>query len=242
MDNRNLKKDVFSSSKGNNPQTARSDNANTVSFPPLREDRRTAPSKTGNLINTPSPQPEKKPIGNLTYVLIAVSTLCIIAIVILCTHISRLSNDKAGSTTTAHSDELQLQTSTDAFEDATTEDPTEATTLYPPDYPAYLIELNQKYDNYFDFLPDENGFVIPDSDTRLISTWELYTMTEHQVCLARNELYARHGYIFKSEKYSDFYSHFDWYVPITTVLPELVGTELANVKTILAYEDAQGWS
>lgn len=106
---------------------------------------------------------------------------------------------------------------------------------------AFLNELNQKYDNYFDFRPDETGNIIPDSSTRLISVQELYGMTEHEVCLARNEIYARHGYIFQTEKYNEYFSNFSWYIPRTRTLPTVNDIEDQNVKLMVAYEQSQGW-
>ncbi len=108
----------------------------------------------------------------------------------------------------------------------------------------YIDELNRKYDNYFDFYPDENGYIIADSSSRYISSYDLYGMTEHEVCLARNEIYARHGYIFKSEKYNEYFSNFSWYHPTTTEMPDLQNLnsyEYENVQTIIAYESSRGW-
>ena len=120
---------------------------------------------------------------------------------------------------------------------------TEATPVIEASY-DYLDALNRKYDNYFDFYPDENGYILADSNSRYISSYDLYGMTEHEVCLARNEIYARHGYIFKSEKYNDYFSNFSWYYPYTTVMPDLgvLNTyEYENVQTIIAYEQSRGW-
>lgn len=127
-------------------------------------------------------------------------------------------------------------TETVATEPPTTEPPTE---IYNP-Y-EYMEDLNRKYDNYFDFLPDEDGYIFADSSYRRISTSELRGMTEHQVCLARNEIYARRGYIFQSEKYNEYFANFSWYHPTTRTLPTLSEIEDDNVKTIAAYESSMGW-
>ena len=101
--------------------------------------------------------------------------------------------------------------------------------------------MNSFQDNYFDFRPDENGYVISSSSSRYISSSDLNGMTEHQVCMARNEIYARHGYIFQTEMYNDYFSNFSWYTPISRTLPDLNDYESENVKTISAYESARGW-
>ena len=127
-------------------------------------------------------------------------------------------------------------------EPPTTEPPTtEPLTTQSLSYSEQLNSLNRKHENYFDFQPDAQGNILSHSSSRLIDTQELYGMTEHQVCMARNEIYARHGYIFQTEKYNEYFSMFSWYTPTTRTLPDLNEIESENVKTISAYESAKGW-
>ena len=120
----------------------------------------------------------------------------------------------------------------------TTEAPTAPPTTEDP-Y-AWLEQLNRRYGNYFDFTPDKNGFIIADSSTRRISRSELYNRTEHEVCMARNEIYARNGYLFDDSKYGDYYSCFSWYHGVTKS-PELTELEKDNLKVIQEYEKDHGW-
>lgn len=94
--------------------------------------------------------------------------------------------------------------------------------------------------NYIDFEIPASGYVIEDSDVRRISESELYGMTEHQVCIARNEIYARHGNIFSGQIYIDYFNHMPWYTEISKNV-SLTQIEKDNVATITAYEKSRGW-
>lgn len=88
-----------------------------------------------------------------------------------------------------------------------------------------------------------SGYVIEDSSTRYITEEELYSMTEHQCCIARNEIFARHGRIFLDERIADYFNALFWYNG--TISPEtfdadpsryLNAVEIANVNLIRQYE------
>lgn len=93
---------------------------------------------------------------------------------------------------------------------------------------------------YIDFEVPASGYVIEDSDVRRISESELYGMTEHQVCIARNEIYARHGKIFNGDIYIDYFNHMSWYSERSSNVA-LTELERANITTITTYEKSRGW-
>ncbi len=218
-----------------------------------------------------APQRNKKSSGPMLYVLIAVVGLCVVAAIVLCIYLAMDSgSDKSGkkpnpntnrelwavtdaSTTAEPEPEIEDEDFTpmppaaiipdDPYEETQeqTEERTEERTEEPDSDYEYLDELNRRYNNYFDFRPDEDGFVIADSEYRILTEQDLHGMTEHQVCMARNEIYARHGYIFQTEKYNEYFENFSWYRPTTTVLPALSSVEIQNVNMIIAYESARGW-
>lgn len=208
--------------------------------------------------------PQQKKSNSTMYVLIAIMSVCFVAIAALCVYFISDSDEDGKSKTktpsssyhssepavTAEStDEPTVPVETESVPTETTTEPTEPPATEPPttepptteDPYLFLDELNRRYGNYFDFLPDENGYVIADSSSRLISKQELYGMTEHEVCIARNEIYARHGYIFQTEQYNEYFKNFDWYHPTTTTLPTLSEIESENAKVIAAYESERGW-
>ena len=67
-------------------------------------------------------------------------------------------------------------------------------------------------DYYYDRYNGTNQYIIPDSDCRYLSEYELSGLDSDTLALIRNEIYARHGYIFKKPKYINYFGSMDWYV------------------------------
>lgn len=87
----------------------------------------------------------------------------------------------------------------------------------------------------------KNDYLFP-SDAKKLTESDLAGLSKQEVGLIRNEIYARKGYIFKSESYKSYFSSKDWYKPTTesTDLP-MNSTETYNINFILEYERSQGW-
>lgn len=81
-----------------------------------------------------------------------------------------------------------------------------------------------------------------ESDRYEIDESVLYGKTQHEVALIRNEIYARHGYIFSNPVYIEYFSQKSWYNPNPDFnenhLSEL---EKRNKDFIVEYETARGW-
>lgn len=91
-----------------------------------------------------------------------------------------------------------------------------------------------------------NGdYVIPSSNSRYISKSELYGMSKETLVYARNEIYARHGYIFNSQTLKDYFNSKSWYYP--SIPSEqwsdsyLSDVEKANIATIIEVETELGY-
>lgn len=86
------------------------------------------------------------------------------------------------------------------------------------------------------------GYLLPLVDTHTYTVDELAPLSDYQLYLARNEVYARHGRGFKNADLQTYFDGFDWYVKRYSpeaydALPEqLNATELANVDTLNALE------
>ncbi len=87
--------------------------------------------------------------------------------------------------------------------------------------------------------------IIQGISSRYIDESELYNYSAGQLRLIRNEIFALHGRIFKSQDLADYFSQKSWYVP--TYAPEdfdanmfyyLNDYEEANLQVILDYEAA----
>lgn len=56
-----------------------------------------------------------------------------------------------------------------------------------------------------------NYYIIPDSNSRYLTQHELSCYSTEDLGYIRNEILARHGYIFKTQKYSDYFNSQSWY-------------------------------
>ena len=82
--------------------------------------------------------------------------------------------------------------------------------------------------------------IIPDSSTRALTYADLDGRTAREIRLIANEIYARNGYTFKKQEYTDYFSQFSWYVPTVPAGAfddsMLSPTEKANVDLVQQYE------
>lgn len=87
----------------------------------------------------------------------------------------------------------------------------------------------------------EEDYLFP-SDKEYITKSDLDGKTKEEVALIRNEIYARHGYIFKSEVYKEYFEEKDWYVPNKNFNEGVFNKiEKENKDFIVEYEEKRGW-
>lgn len=80
------------------------------------------------------------------------------------------------------------------------------------------------------------------SDSQYITTADLAGRSQQEVTLIRNEIYARHGYIFKSQDIQNYFAEKSWYYPNQYFDESLLNAvEKSNIDTIIAYEKQMGW-
>jgi hypothetical protein len=79
--------------------------------------------------------------------------------------------------------------------------------------------------------------ILPDSDKRALSEEDIATLTKGQLRLARNEIYARHGYVFKSAGLQKYFSSKSWYIADPSYNSSLNEIEKENLKLLKARED-----
>lgn len=90
-----------------------------------------------------------------------------------------------------------------------------------------------------------NDFVIYDSDSRYITAADLALLTQEQLRLARNEIYARRGRLFKDAYLQDYFNQKSWYQG--TISPDAFREtmfndyERANAYFIADYERLKGY-
>ena len=88
---------------------------------------------------------------------------------------------------------------------------------------------------------DSSDYIFPDSDSRYLTDADVSGLSKYQLMIARNEIYARHGWIFQNEELYAYFSSKSWYHG--TTLPKdfspsvLNEYEKANIALILSYEN-----
>ncbi|MGL6104863.1 YARHG domain-containing protein [Romboutsia sp.] len=105
-------------------------------------------------------------------------------------------------------------------------------------------DVTQNISVYNNQQPVYNGdlydyYIIPDSDIRYLTVEVLSSYDRETLGYIRNEIYARHGYIFKTEKYRQYFGSMLWYFPNQYVKGDfsyLNDVEKYNVELIKSLE------
>lgn len=75
------------------------------------------------------------------------------------------------------------------------------------------------------------------ASTQLISDKQAKEMTQADLSIIRNMIYARHGYSFKRRPLRGFFDYQSWYLPISAdITKDLTELEKKNIKLLLKYE------
>ncbi|RJS60615.1 YARHG domain-containing protein [Bacillus sp. PK3_68] len=79
-------------------------------------------------------------------------------------------------------------------------------------------------------------YLIPHSDYAYLTYDDLSGLSKSELRLARNEIYARHGYIFNSKDLQNYFSSQSWYSPNPGYGGSLSSVEKHNVDFIKSFE------
>jgi hypothetical protein len=74
-------------------------------------------------------------------------------------------------------------------------------------------------------------------ENKVITEAMLRGLSLHELRLLRNEVYARHGRVFKTLWLQQYFGGQAWYDPNEDFKDELTGADKTNVETIVAYEN-----
>lgn len=88
-------------------------------------------------------------------------------------------------------------------------------------------------------LTNPSGYIFFDSNSRYLTDLDLYLLSKEVLELARNEIFARHGYMFNMERFKNYFSAKSWYIPNPYYKGEdnvLNEFEKANYKIIQKWE------
>lgn len=79
--------------------------------------------------------------------------------------------------------------------------------------------------------------VYPEASTRKLTSSDLNYLSSYQLKIMRNEIFARHGYIFKTTDMKNYFSNQRWYDPrYNNVDNLLTSTEKQNIELIKRFE------
>lgn len=88
-----------------------------------------------------------------------------------------------------------------------------------------------------------SAYILPQSAERRLTEADLEGLSHQQLCLARNEIYARHGRRFKNKDIAAYFAEKDWYYPSIDASvfdanqnSYLSEDELYNATFMLGYE------
>ena len=93
---------------------------------------------------------------------------------------------------------------------------------------------NQKQGNFDEYDSNE---VKNKASQQLLTEDDLVGLSKRELRLMRNEIFARHGYIFKSEDLQDYFKKKSWYIPqYDDVSDKLSSIEKQNIEFIKKHE------
>lgn len=97
----------------------------------------------------------------------------------------------------------------------------------------------------YDYAQSAMGYYTFPSDRQYITQADLDVRSRDEIRLILNEMYARHGYIFSSPQYRQYFESQPWYRGTSTdqeaVASYFNAYETANKNFIIQYEEAHGW-
>lgn len=91
---------------------------------------------------------------------------------------------------------------------------------------------------YLDLFPGADSQALKDSQNQYMEADDLKDLEKDELAIARNEIYARHGYVFSDNYLQAYFCTKSWYTPSTSVLSESSFNEFEsnNLQLMKLYE------
>lgn len=189
---------------------------------------------------------DNKKKTNMTAVIIAVAAVAVVLIVaiavVICFVVGKNSSSETAVATSQTTTVAETEKTTSS-EQTTYNLVSDIETTTVPTTVAERTTKNQtvpqfSYDDYRD------QFLF-DSANKYITNAYLSGCTRDEITVILNEIYARHGYIFKDAELRAYFNSQSWYYGTTSSLDEAAShfnsIERKNVDTIYLYMKAMGW-
>lgn len=201
----------------------------------------------GNIIET-SQGTQKKGNNTVAIAGIVAATVIVLAIIaaVVATQISKgnTADTEPYSETSITQETTETTTQQETTETTTAQETTVVNNTYNYYYSGSGVAQGPVNPNrYSDF--DLNyysdwDYLFP-SDSEVLTTEFLDSCSNDEIDLIRNEIYARHGYIFKKEKYRNYFSTKAWYNPtesdMSKVEKKFNKIEEKNIAILVKYQN-----
>ena len=194
----------------------------------------------------PPPQPKRK--SSRLPILITVVLVALIltgGAVIIFSNRAKETDESTTAASAAAVSTTQTTAATFATEPPTTKDkvefilPETAPTTTEPTTEAPTTTTGPTTSAVADPTRSTSGYLFP-SDSQLLTTEYLDTLSNDQIDLIRNEIYARHGYIFRKEKYRTYFQSQSWYrgteSDMDKVQEKFNDYEMKNIDILVKYQ------
>ncbi len=151
----------------------------------------------------------------------------------------------AGTVTdlTAEGTETPDETTTDdtTTDDTTlTDDTTDTTTTDGATDDTEVSDDSDSSGSHSSSSATSSGYIFPNSASKKLTRSQILKVSKSKWGYARNEIYARHGYKFKSSKYKKYFANKTWYKPGSFSTGELNSIEWYNMELIKSMEVEYG--
>lgn len=111
---------------------------------------------------------------------------------------------------------------------------------YALDQPGYSYQNIGSYSTGYITQATSGDYIFYDSAVRYLTDEEVSNLSLQQMCYARNEIYARRGYIFQSQELRDYFGSKSWYyptVPAQSFSDQVFNNvEITNIGLLKKYE------
>jgi|CXWL01.1.fsa_nt_gi rRNA maturation endonuclease Nob1 len=110
---------------------------------------------------------------------------------------------------------------------------------------AYFIFFNKKSDKKTAQSETELSQIIPGSypyaSQRLLTDEDVRNLSQYNLRIMRNEIYARHGFVFQNTEMKNYFSTQPWYSPLYNDVNSMLSVlEKKNIELIKRYETFAG--
>lgn len=194
----------------------------------------------GELAPRPQQPQQQQQKNNLLPILITIIIVVAIIVAGVVAIVIVKNNNEPQTTQPISTFAPTTTTTTETTTKETTTKKAKKTTTQPP----VINNYNYYYHDYEDYYYAEDGYLYP-SDTTYIDYDYLASVGQDETRLILNEMYARHGYIFKEHPYIEYFNAKSWYVPVYRDMQDAQNQfnniEKSNLNTIVAYEKSRGW-